>query len=92
MIPAATIMAGDVVRYDLVLTPGVPGDFDADDDVDLEDFAIFQNCLTGSGGTPVEGCEDASLDGDTDVDTNDMIKFKNCMTGPEIAGSLTCAD
>ena len=93
MILAAQVLPGVVVRYDFALVSGVPGDFDGDDDVDQEDFGVFQKCLTGpDAGPPAPGCSLADIDPDNDVDAVDLGKFKQCRTGPEIPGSLTCAD
>lgn len=51
-------------------------DFDADGDVDLRDFAEFQNCFTGE--APVEcgpGCSLVDLDPDDDIDLSDFTDF-----------------
>lgn len=70
----------------------IPGDFDGDRDVDLEDFGHIQTCLTGSGGGPVaSGCEDAILDYDTDVDNVDLDIFVNCLSGTDVQGDPACA-
>jgi Tol biopolymer transport system component len=70
----------------------IPGDFNGDRDVDLEDFGHIQTCLTGSGGGPVaSGCEDAILDYDTDVDTVDLDIFVNCLSGTDVQGDPACA-
>ncbi len=62
-------------------TKSVTGDFDADTDVDLSDFGYLQRCFSGSGVTPISGCQYADLDGDNDVDANDFTLFKNCFGG-----------
>jgi len=61
-----------------------PGDFDADGDVDQEDFGHLQECMTGNG-TPQNdpACLDARLDADTDVDINDFAVFQSCMAGAD---------
>ncbi len=63
--------------------PHVPGDFDVDNDVDMEDFGALQLCLTGSF-NPLEGpaCADALMDADEDVDQDDVSLFKGCLSGP----------
>jgi len=72
---------------------GVPGDFDADDDVDMEDFGRFQACLTGPGaGPPQAGCTRAMMDDDDDVDSADVSLFIGCMTGAGIPGDPDCAN
>ncbi|MHC4442440.1 MAG: cellulase family glycosylhydrolase [Planctomycetota bacterium] len=57
-------------------------DFDADDDVDHEDFGHFQACLSGTGNPPEAGCENANLEGDNDVDLDDFNLFQARMGGP----------
>lgn len=77
----------------LTVSPaGQPGDFDNDGDVDLQDFGVFQSCLTGPTGPPTEGCLGADLDHNNNVDGNDLARFMQCMTGPEIPASPECAN
>ncbi|HRX86513.1 MAG TPA: benzoate transporter, partial [Phycisphaerae bacterium] len=58
-------------------TSSVPGDIDADGDVDLNDAALFVQCLSGPGNaTAPVACAaqefaDSDLDADGDVDLND---------------------
>ena len=61
--------------------PGIPGDFDEDQDVDLADFAYFQNCFAG-GGAPSPACAAADLDDDEDVDLDDAALMVTNFTGP----------
>jgi len=49
----------------------IPGDLDGDQDVDLSDFAMFHDCMTGPGSSAGAGCESADLDGDGDADAAD---------------------
>jgi uncharacterized lipoprotein YddW (UPF0748 family) len=73
--------------------PGVPGDFDGDEDVDLDDFGFFQICLTGTAGGVPAGCEKANFDNDNDVDQIDLKNyFLKCMTAPGVAGNPNCTD
>ena len=59
-----------------------PGDCDADGDVDLADFLVFQECFTGSGsGAAMPGCGCSDFDGDRDVDLGDLIAFQAHFTG-----------
>jgi hypothetical protein len=64
-----------------------PGDLDGDRDVDLNDFATFAVCFSGSGVTEVPPqCSRASfagsdLDGDGDVDLSDFATFSLAYTG-----------
>ena len=57
------------------------GDFDGDQDVDLADFASFQNCYA-AGGAPESGCVAADLDADQDVDLNDAAVMVAQFGGP----------
>jgi len=62
--------------------PGVPGDQDGDGDVDLVDFGLWQDCLTGPDAGPyAEGCGNADFDGDLDVDLDDFSAFELLFTG-----------
>ena len=63
-----------------VLQPG-PADFDEDCDVDLDDYVIFANCLTGAGGGVPFDCEQPDLDEDLDVDLNDFAALQEAFTG-----------
>ncbi len=71
--------------------PPVPGDFDDDRDVDMDDFAVLQACLSGSGQAPTgAGCAEADLDHDQDVDKVDLGLFVNCFSGASIIGEPDC--
>ena len=73
---------------------GVPGDFDGDGDVDMDDFGRFQRCLSGPGvlqDSPV--CASAHLEGtDGDVDGQDLVKFVGCLSGSGMTGNIDCLD
>ncbi len=64
-----------------------PQDTDGDADVDLIDFAAFQNCFNGpnnpygSGGSP-QVCLCLDVDADGDVDLLDFAAFQSCFNGP----------
>lgn len=66
-------------------------DFDEDGDVDLDDFAHLQMCLSGVN-VPQEApsCQDAKLDADFDVDADDVTIFENCLSGPDQQAYTTC--
>lgn len=72
-------------------------DFDGDADVDMDDFAHLQECLTGTGVEVTDpDCLDARLDydgsytGDKDVDINDVDVFLDCATGKDIPAVQGC--
>jgi hypothetical protein len=69
----------------------VPGDFDGDDDVDQQDFGMFQACLASNGTQTSTACQPARMDSDSDVDSEDCTLFRNCMTGPNVVGDAHCA-
>ena len=60
------------------------GDLDGDGDVDLDDFALFADCLNGPDSSPAPTCSpsvDADMDGDNDVDLGDFIILHVDFTG-----------
>lgn len=64
--------------------PIVCGDYDADGDVDLTDFARFTQCFGGSFNPPAKSCGegvDADCDQDGDVDLSDFALFTQNFTG-----------
>lgn len=85
--------AGQTLSDPAPLTINSVGDFDDDNDVDLEDFAHFQACFSGAGEPQLDpACDKARLDNDPDVDQNDCAIFRKCMTGPGIPLDLSCFD
>ena len=64
------------------LSPGDPGDFDGDCDVDLDDYAHLQDCLAGPDGGISAGCDGADLAPDSNVDLEDVVVFQKIFTGP----------
>lgn len=61
----------------------IPGDLDADGDVDLADFGAFRSCFNGPNVAPAQAnCTDADLDADTDADLADFGTFRSCFNGP----------
>lgn len=64
-----------------------PGDLDFDGDIDLDDFANFELCLTGprlwgEAAKTTPGCELLDFDSDWDVDLTDLGRFQVAFTGP----------
>ncbi len=54
-----------------------------DCNVDLNDFALFQQCYTGEDGGPIQDpCENMDFDTDDDVDMADYIIFFASFAGP----------
>ncbi len=61
----------------------VTGDADHDGDVDLVDFAEFQNCFTGQSAGPLAGqCVLFDFDLDEDVDFADFAELESLLAGP----------
>jgi len=59
------------------VTYRVPGDFDDDGDVDLDDFANWDACATGPGqGSCADECCAFDFDGDDDVDLHDFAALQ----------------
>jgi len=59
----------------------VPGDLDADRDVDYDDLTVLTDCLAGPQGAPGAGCTGADFDDDDDVDLADFAAFQKWFTG-----------
>jgi hypothetical protein len=58
------------------------GDFDCSDRVDLDDYALWADCLTGDGNGPYSaGCEAFDFEFDLDVDLLDFGGFQNQFDG-----------
>jgi hypothetical protein len=68
--------AGAAYVFDLApLTP----DLDGDEEVDVDDYALFAECITGPGVRVRAVCESADLDCDDDVDLADFVRFQVAM-------------
>jgi len=69
--------------------PCLPGDLDVDGDVDLDDYAIFRDCLAGPDvPTPPGSCSaddfmNADIEADLDVDIYDFTVFQAAFTGSQ---------
>ncbi|GMU22597.1 MAG: hypothetical protein AMXMBFR13_26820 [Phycisphaerae bacterium] len=69
----------------------VTGDMDHDTDVDLEDFGLFQACLSGWAVPQTDpNCREAHMDADADVDMDDFALFQRCMTGANVRADPDC--
>mgnify|MGYP001348422294 FL=1 len=82
---AGAILANDDGGSEVSSSSAVPGDFDDDQDVDQEDFGLWQACVTGPD-IPQEdpACARMKLDADSDVDLDDLKIIEPCQTGPAI--------
>lgn len=68
--------------YSFTLAALKCGDFDADLDVDGDDFAIFRSCQSGPAvPQPDPYCRQADLDAEGDVDMDDFGLFQQAFTG-----------
>jgi hypothetical protein len=74
-----------------VFGPDVEADLDRDTDVDLDDFGLFQVCITGPELGPYgPGCEESDFDDDGDVDQSDFGLFQRCISGAGTPADPTC--
>ncbi len=71
--------------------PRIRGDFDLDGDVDMDDFAHLQVCLSGRVTPQTDpNCFNARLAGDLDVDFEDVTLFLECLSGPFVTPPPEC--
>jgi hypothetical protein len=91
--PAATNPT-ETITVNLTVTPPpyAFADFDKDGDVDQEDFAHFQRCVSGTGNPPTSACLNADLDGDGDVDQADFNIFFGCLAGANLPPPAECTN
>jgi len=82
----------DEFGYTFNVQPDPIPDYDDDGDVDQADFAVLQQCLSGSGQPVTSGCEKADLDLDNDVDSDDLAIFEQCASAPGIAADPNCRE
>jgi hypothetical protein len=64
------------------ILPPVPGDFDGNRRVDLNDYSGFEDCLAGPDSGVGEQCDIGDFDGDGDLDLEDVDAFMRRFTGP----------
>lgn len=84
-------LPGDFQATFIVGHPFAKADFDEDDDVDMEDFALFQLCLSGPGAEQsAPQCLRARFDDDSDVDHLDLHLFIRCMSGQGVVPLPDC--
>ncbi|HOW72498.1 MAG TPA: phosphodiester glycosidase family protein [Phycisphaerae bacterium] len=78
-------------KHALIDAQPKPGDLDADNDVDGDDFARLQLCLAGAGHPVTDAtCKGADLTGEGDVDRNDITRFIKCVSGAGISSDRDC--
>ncbi len=78
--------------YNVSISDGlVWADFNHDGDVDQEDFAHLQVCISGPGTHYEPGCEDADSDSNGAVDSADLVAFQRCVTGKDVQADPSCA-
>ena len=71
-------------------------DTDDDDDVDQDDFALFQQCYTGTNQPILPGAHEYCICFNTDgglpadVDQTDWHAFEGCASGPDVPADLDC--
>jgi len=66
---------------------------DGDIDVDLADFAAFQECYTGPGHTGPfvhDFCECFDFGNDGSIDQADTVVFDGCLSGPGVTANAAC--
>jgi len=76
----------------LTVTGASVADYDMDCDVDIDDFALFESCVSGPGVPLTPGCEDRDLDQDGDVDQTDFGRFQRCYSGANQPPTPGCDD
>jgi PKD repeat protein len=80
-----------MTRFNYIDVESTATDFDADGDVDLDDFSRLQACYTGPGGTVSDpDCEPCDVDGDGDVDGADFGILDDCFSGALIPNHPAC--
>lgn len=57
--------------------PFGPGDCDADDDTDLDDYGKLKACLAGPGSPVAQECNCLDLNDDGNIDLKDLAGFQN---------------
>lgn len=80
-----------ITRPSHIHVQAIIADFDADGDVDLDDFAHLQACLDAPG-VPITdpACANADFSDDGSVDTTDLAAFLNCLSGANVPPNIAC--
>jgi len=69
----------EIVSGELLLTPFVRGDANADGMVNLTDHSHLLNCLTGPADSAPDACACMDFDGDGHVDMRDVMGFQSAL-------------
>lgn len=84
-----------VIPVTLTVEP-VPGDLDADGDIDVQDVVRFNACMTAPlavpGGTLSAQCTPVDYDHDGDVDQTDFGTLQKCISGPATSPNPSCPE
>ena len=67
-------------------------DMDGDQDVDQDDFAVFQGCMTSGLGTLEPACKCLDQVNNGEIDEDDWGAFEACASGPDVPADATCDD
>jgi GH25 family lysozyme M1 (1,4-beta-N-acetylmuramidase) len=71
----------------------VPGDLDADGDIDAFDIQRFMGCMTAPGEPPADpACAASDFDHDADVDQSDYGTIQKCLSGSTVPADPECPD
>jgi sugar lactone lactonase YvrE len=81
-----------VLRFDVVRAATAAADFDLDGDVDVADYARFQECLAGPMAVASTPCRVPDLDRDLDVDLADFARLQRCLLESDVPVDVNCAD
>jgi hypothetical protein len=80
--PAVLVEVAGYTEANFAMGTWLPGDYDVDGDVDLDDYGRFAGCITGpENGGPAAGCDLFDFDTDNDVDHQDFGVFQAGFTG-----------
>lgn len=90
---ALTLPQATITVIDIQYRQPAKGDFDLDDDVDMEDFGAMQKCMSGTNVPQNDpACFLAHFDTGSDVDAEDMQSFIQCLAGANMPIPMGCAE
>ena len=76
----------------LLCCPDPFADMDGDQDVDQDDFAVFQGCMTNGPETLEPACKCLDQVSNGEIDQDDWDAFEACASGPDVPADETCDD